>query len=157
MMPKIKNIIIFVAIAAVFGAVYIFFLKPKPGEDANLVSSPNTQAPVAAGMPVGSGDVSLAAGDFLTLLLNVKNIKLEDAIFADPAFQSLRDSSIILEPDGNEGRPNPFAPLGQDIILVPIAVPGMEAGMEQGAPESSAPESNPDMPDGGSMTPDETM
>ena len=35
----------------------------------------------------------------------------------------MTDSSITLEPDGNEGRPNPFAPLGQDITPAPVPVP----------------------------------
>ena len=117
-MPKARNIIIFIAIAAVFVAIYIFFLKPEPADDATLVSAPNFTAVNAETAPVsGAGSqngASLAAGDFLTLLLNVKNIKLEDAIFSDPAFASLHDSSITLIPDGNEGRPNPFAPLGVD-------------------------------------------
>lgn len=125
-MPKIKNILIFVAIAAVFVLAYIFFLKPDGAPDASLVSSPSTSAlpldaaPVAeTGVP--SGGVSVAANDFLTLLLGVKNIKLPEAIFSDPAFLGLRDSSIVLVPDGNEGRPNPFAPLGQDITITPAA------------------------------------
>ena len=52
---------------------------------------------------------SLANKDFLNLFSGIKNIKLNDAIFSDPAFNSLRDSSIVLVPDGTEGRPNPFA------------------------------------------------
>ena len=120
-------------------AIYIFFLKPEPADDATLVSAPNSTAVNAETAPVsGAGSqngASLAAGDFLTLLLNVKNIKLEDAIFSDPAFQGLTDSSITLEPDGNEGRPNPFAPLGQDIIPAPVPVPTPEPEVESGEDE----------------------
>src|SRR3989344_402110 len=138
-MPKVRNIIIFIAIAAVFVAIYIFFLKPEPADDATLVSAPNSTAVNAETAPVsGAGSqngASLAAGDFLMLLLNVKNIKLEDAIFSDPAFQGLTDSSITLEPDGNEGRPNPFAPLGQDIIPAPVPVPTPEPEVEPGEDE----------------------
>lgn len=54
--------------------------------------------------------------EFLPILLNVKGIKLDDSIFYDPAFISLKDSSIVLVQDGNEGRPNPFAPIGYDNI-----------------------------------------
>ena len=117
-MPKIKNIIIFTAVAAVFVLIYIFFIK-KDTDEATLVSSPSTPTPVAAvsgGEPVVDASVT---SDFLALLLSVKNIRLDDAIFADKAFESLRDSSITLVPDGNEGRPNPFAEIGSDSIAPP--------------------------------------
>jgi hypothetical protein len=150
-MPKLKNIIIFVAIAAVFALIYIFFLKTDKVPDASLVSSPNTStlpagaAPVAgAGAP--SDGVSVAANDFLTLLLGVKNIKLPEAIFSDPAFQGLRDSSIVLVPDGNEGRPNPFAPLGQDIAIAPLpSAEEPEEELDQFPPDAP----NPDFPENG--------
>ena len=54
------------------------------------------------------------------VLLNVKNIKLDDSIFSDIAFSNLRDSSITLIPDGTEGRPNPFAPIGSDASVAPV-------------------------------------
>ena len=63
-----------------------------------------------------SGAQSSIQQEFLPILLNIKNLKLDDSIFQDPAFLSLTDSSIILVPDGNEGRPNPFAPIGFDTI-----------------------------------------
>ena len=126
MIPKFRNIIIFVAIAAVFVLIYVFFIKPSP-EQANLVSTPsNTSLPDVnnsseeAGMP---SETSLVAKDFLTLLLNVKNIKLNDAIFIDLAFNSLHDSSITLTPDGTEGRPNPFAQFGNDAVVAPPTPP----------------------------------
>src|SRR3989344_9494186 len=112
-MPTIKNIIIFVVIAAIFGFVYFYFIKPSPAAPALVSSSP---APVA---PSGTGAVKSGAAttqEFLTVLLNVKNIKLSDTIFSDAAFTTLRDSSITLTPDGTEGRVNPFAPLGSDAV-----------------------------------------
>ena len=115
-MPKIKNIIIFTAIAAIFVLIYIFFIKPSP-EESNLVLSPSDMAlPDVSGtsIDINSETAPLVAKDFLSLLLNVKNIKLDDAILSDPAFVNLKDSSIMLVPDGNEGRPNPFAPFGSD-------------------------------------------
>ncbi|MFZ3011469.1 MAG: hypothetical protein WA060_00490 [Minisyncoccia bacterium] len=119
-MPKIKNIIIFTAIAATFVLGYVFFLRPSPDEE-NLVSLPATTLPdINNSTDTVSGSVGapLVAKDFLSLLLNVKNIKLNDQILSDPAFLSLRDSSITLEPDGNEGRPNPFAKFGNDSVPV---------------------------------------
>jgi len=118
MIPKIRNIIIFVIIAAVLILAYIFFVRPS-SDQGSLISSPSTtplpnvsNSGTDAGAQNGN---SLVPQDFLTLLLNVKNIKLDDAIFSDPAFNNLHDSSIVLTPDGTEGRPNPFAQFGNDI------------------------------------------
>ncbi|MBI2627462.1 hypothetical protein HYW72_00870 [Candidatus Nomurabacteria bacterium] len=115
-MPKIRNIIIFIAIGAAFVLIYVFFIKNPPGDDiAPLISSSQTSA--ISNTNTTTGNVNgIAAQDFLSLLLSVKNIKLNDTIFSDDAFTSLRDSSITLTPDGNEGRPNPFAPIGADIL-----------------------------------------
>ncbi|MFA5791788.1 MAG: hypothetical protein WC884_02000 [Candidatus Paceibacterota bacterium] len=113
-MSKIRNIIIFTIIAAAFILIYIFFIKQSPPQD-NLISSSDTLLPSVNGLGVDAtipSETSLVAKDFLTLLLNVKNIKLDNAIFSDPSFNSLRDSSIVLIPDGTEGRPNPFAQFG---------------------------------------------
>ena len=106
MLPKIKNAIIFISIALALGLVYVFLIKKAP-ED-NLVSY-QAETDISAENPASSPDQ-----DFLPLLLNVKNIKLDDSIFSDPAFMSLVDGSILLVPEGNEGRPNPFAPFGAE-------------------------------------------
>lgn len=52
--------------------------------------------------------------EFVAMLLNLDAIKLNDDIFSEPAFRVLRDNSIRLNQPGNEGRPNPFAPIGID-------------------------------------------
>jgi len=111
MNPKIKNIIIFSAIAIVLILVYFFFFKSSP-QDQSLLSSSGGSDPTAVdttaqGTAVGS--------DFISLLLNVKSIKLDYSIFTDPGFLSLKDSSITLTQDGTEGRRNPFAPIGIEV------------------------------------------
>lgn len=104
---KTKNLIIFLSVALLVILVYVFFLRKSPQEESLLISSGNE---------VGTAESeSLIGRDFLTLLLSVKNITLDDSVLTDPAFATLSDSSILLIPDGNEGRPNPFAPLGSDI------------------------------------------
>jgi len=128
-MSKIKNILIFLVIGVILVFVYLYFFKSTP--EASLTStSGNLVLPTTS-----ATDVNLSIGkDFLTVLLNVKNIKLDDNIFSDLAFSSLHDSSILLIPDGTEGRPNPFAPIGSDLtasvvnsvdtnVQVPIVTP----------------------------------
>jgi len=121
-MPKVKNIIIFLLVFAIIVAAYIFFFK-KPSQDngSALVSSTGSSA-IATASPAGNMSADSATQDFLNLLLSVKEIKLDDSIFSDIAFQSLDGShSITLTPDGTEGRPNPFAPIGSDVVATPPA------------------------------------
>ena len=111
MASKIKTVIIFVIIVAFLILVYIFLFKKNP-DQANLTSSSD----VATSLPntdIFSQNIPVDT-EFLSVLLSIKNIKLNDAIFSDIAFTSLRDSSITLNPDGTEGRKNPFAPIGFD-------------------------------------------
>ncbi|MFA6257287.1 MAG: hypothetical protein WCT29_02050 [Candidatus Paceibacterota bacterium] len=128
-MPKIRNIIIFICIAAAVFLGYFYFTKTRPPEEAALVSLPVTQdSPTSNDVPnsdVDSGTPVLA-GEFLSLLLSVENIKLEDAIFSNPAFKNLKDSSIVITGDGTEGRPNPFARIGSDAPVAPITPPATE-------------------------------
>ncbi|HEY4715430.1 MAG TPA: hypothetical protein VIH31_02910 [Candidatus Paceibacterota bacterium] len=106
MKPKIKNIIIFAVIFILLVVVYVVFLRPKPAP--SLVGTAGT--PVTASAPTSSQ----VGQEFLSLLLNIRSIKLDDAIFSNPAFGVLQDYTIILVPEGNEGRINPFAPIGVD-------------------------------------------
>jgi len=115
MSSKIKNIIIIgvVAIALILG--YFFFIKKAP-DQAPLVSSSGASAVV----DINGSQTEQIGNDFISVLLNVKNIKLDDSIFLDPAFISLKDSSILLSPTGDEGRPNPFAPIGVEATAAPL-------------------------------------
>lgn len=113
MTPKIKNILIFGGIGLVLVLVYVFFLKPAPSQPSLTSTSDTTNSSATDATGNSTTDANSAiTQDFLTLLLNVKSITLNDSIFSDPAFNSLQDSSIILTPDGTQGRPNPFAPIG---------------------------------------------
>ncbi len=117
---KIKNIILFVGIGAALVVGYLMFFKPKPatpnlvtgtaGTTQNAVSTTNSPATDKA------KENSDLAKQFLSLLLSVRSINLDNQIFADPAFISLKDSTIVLVNDGTEGRPNPFAPIGSDAL-----------------------------------------
>jgi regulatory protein YycI of two-component signal transduction system YycFG len=120
MTSKIKNIIIFTVITALLILAYIFFIKPSPEEKSLVFYSPsNTELPNTNTLDQNS----LITQDLLSVLLSVKSIKLDDAIFSDEAFINLKDSSILLTSPGDEGRLNPFAPIGFDIITTPVIVP----------------------------------
>lgn len=116
-MKIFKKIIIFVVIALVLIGGFLFLSSNKK-ESSSVVS--------LAGTPATGANTSVSdnvGGEFLNLLLSVKNIKLDSSIFSEKAFINLRDSSILLVPEGNEGRVNPFAPLGQDVSPATQALP----------------------------------
>ncbi len=97
----IRNLILFIVIGGILaGGFYYFFNKNTP-EEANITSSSTPSN------PTGNSANNLPA-------TSISGITLDTAIFSNPAFLSLRDSSVILIPRGNEGRPNPFAPIGTD-------------------------------------------
>jgi len=121
MSSKLKNILILVVIALVLILVYFLFIKKAP-EQPSLVPSANNTGVVATTPQTEEGNPSLTK-EFLTLLLNVKGIKINDQILSDPAFSSLRDSTIDIVDDGTEGRSNPFAPVGSDLVATPPATP----------------------------------
>ena len=89
-------------------------MKPAP-EQAPLTTSSGTVSSTSTTDTTGA-NTPISGSEFLTVLLSVKNISLDDSIFSDLAFTSLHDSSIELISDIPEGRPNPFAPIGSDII-----------------------------------------
>jgi len=122
MAPKIKNIIIFAVIAVVLILIYIFFIKPSP-EQQNLVSSTTSLNTALTDTNTTVDQNSLIAKDLLSVLLSVKSVKLNDTIFSDTAFINLYDSSILITPTGDEGRLNPFAPIGSEAVAAPIVVP----------------------------------
>ena len=142
MTPKIRNIVIFTSIAAALILIYIFFIRQPSAPTATLVSSTSTPTALDTGVAEQNSSV---AREFLTLLLSVKSIKLNDAIFADNSFASLRDSSIVLTPDATEGRPNPFAPFGTDIVSTPITTTEEPIPMTE-EEESTPPTTPPAVP-----------
>lgn len=115
MTSKIKNIIILSVIIVAIVLVYIFFIKKTP-EENNLVSSPPN---VVLSETTTLNQNSSITKDLLSVLLSVKSIKLEDSIFSNTAFISLKDSSISLTQTGDEGRTNPFAPIGYENVATP--------------------------------------
>lgn len=124
MNSTIKNAIIFIVIGGALFSVYFFFIKPDP-EQANLVTNSTSlgEGELVVGntenLPNADSEI---AKELLVVLLNVKNITLNDAILSDPAFKNLVDSTVTLIAEKNEGRPNPFAPIGSDALVPPANI-----------------------------------
>lgn len=104
----IKKILILVGIIVlVIIAISVFSNKDKTTTGTLVSSNGDIVSPALGESTVGE--------DFLVTLLNLRSIKLDDTLFADQKFRSLQDFTITLVPEGNIGRPNPFAPIGTDV------------------------------------------
>ena len=110
-------IILVVLILIVIGAS--FFSGEGGGTENPLQSlgTGTTGSPLATtGTTVTAGNTNTAEinREFISILLNLESIDLNDDIFSEPAFIALVDNTVRLNQPGNEGRPNPFAPIGVD-------------------------------------------
>ena len=120
----IKTIILLIVLAGIGYGVYFYFSKQNSTTAPVLNTASAPIVPVAStssqntttSNSTTTTNPTMSEQDFLTILLSVRKINLNQEIFKEPAFGTLQNSTIELIPDGNEGRPNPFAPIGTDPI-----------------------------------------
>lgn len=95
---RYKQLLVIGAIVVVAFIGYSLFLKPETGNPLSAQDIDPSQTAVEQ--------------ELIGLLLQLRSIKLDTAIFSDERFRALKDFSqqIVEEP---RGRDNPFAPLGQ--------------------------------------------
>jgi hypothetical protein len=136
-MSKIRNIIIFVIILG--GVIYAFnsFSKKDTSSNDQLLSVEGGDEGVLAGETVPGSAENVGQG-FLDTLLSLRTIKLDRSLLDRDSFKSLRDFTKELIPQNNQGRPNPFAPIGTDIEIAPSASPTPETGASLSAQAISA-------------------
>lgn len=103
-----------IVVAGALVLAYFFLIKKNPDGTTLLSSSMGTNLSGSSSDGVVTSEVSK---DFISLLLSVRSIKLDDSILNDQAFLSLRDTTISIVPDSDEGRPNPFAPIGAEFVI----------------------------------------
>ncbi len=132
MKKNIKNIVIIVVVLAVVAVgYYLFFGTTKnisPNSNSSLQTSTGTVPvnDIINPTPASTADASQISQEFVSQLLNLKAIKLNDDIFSSLAFRALQDFSIILVQPGNEGRANPFAPFDTDTTATNASSTTME-------------------------------
>lgn len=95
---RYRNIIIVISLTVVAFVVYSLFFTGTPRSALMTEEVNATEAAVEQ--------------ELISLLLQLRSIKLDTALFSNTRFQSLEDfgQEIVDEP---VGRTNPFAPLGQ--------------------------------------------
>lgn len=100
-LKKYKTILLIIAIVIIAFIAYGFLFGGEK-DDSLLVSDSVFESSDSTGAIVES--------DLLTLLLDIRSIKLDESVFSNEAFKSLEDfgQDIVPEPVGRE---NPFAPV----------------------------------------------
>ena len=98
LIKRYKNILLLVTVVVLLSVAYTILFRDDEGGELL-----NTEEP--------QGSAAAVEIELLGLLIDFKEIELDDAIFSDPAFKSLRDFSQELTPLPI-GRANPFAPFG---------------------------------------------
>ncbi len=110
---KKYQIPILVAILVIGGFIaYSYFFTSKP------------QAALTATAPQNASGVD---DDLISLLAQLKTIRLDGSFFSDPVYQSLQDFSQQLVPEP-VGRPDPFAPLSGPAPLSGKQGPAITSG-----------------------------
>jgi hypothetical protein len=131
MKPKsiIRNIIILAVVAGLgFAGYKLFFANKTAAPKGSLqttagVGTGSTGAPkIATTNTVKDAENAAIGQDFLTTLLSVKSISLDESIFTNRAFLLLQDFNRPIPADENPGRTNPFAPLGVDGGIAQVQV-----------------------------------
>lgn len=117
-MKTIRNIIIFVIIAAIVGSgvYFIMIKKPTTTPDSGLQTTSVVDV-TAPGEQIDTTKV--LSQQFVTSLAKIKNITLATTFFDSAAYKSLQDytQSIVLKDQSLIGRANPFAPFDTDVII----------------------------------------
>jgi len=114
-LKKFKFLIIIAIVLVVGFIAYTVYTNATPATDSAALQKTTADGSTSVTIP-GTGETmtsnDLAKG-FVDQLLVIQNIDLKIAFFKDPVFVGLKDNyvEIQLQPIG---RPNPFAPIGQD-------------------------------------------
>ncbi len=116
MKSKLSIILIPVILIVIGVLVYFFVFKNNSSgtaaQPSGLVST-NTGAAQGIANQNTTGS-SQTGSQVVQILRNLSVIRLDDAVFQNPAFAYLSDISITLPPPINQGRRNPFASVGND-------------------------------------------
>lgn len=111
-MFKNKTIITIVAVFILALLAYgIFGTRSKTSSNGVVKQAVGTSANTTTVNP--SAALDGPGKEFVAQLLAIQNITFNLDLFKDPVFQGMQDFSREIQPQ-EAGRPNPFAPLGDD-------------------------------------------
>ena len=106
----IKNILIALGVAIALLVLYSMFAPQKSQPTGGLTSKSGTPTQGQ----ISETDTSLVNAKILKILGSIKDIHLDDGIFANPVFRTLVDKNFHVPKPSSYGRANPFLPIGFD-------------------------------------------
>lgn len=113
MTPTLKKILKYGGIAV--GVVIIIVVIGSLGKGGDEPSSGGLVSTTTGGNPTTTTTTdSVPESQTISLLKNLSTLRLNGNVFSNPTFRALSDISIVLPQVTNQGRRNPFAPLGSD-------------------------------------------
>ncbi len=113
MSPTLKKILKYGGIA--IGVVVIIVVIGSLGKGSDESSSGSLVSTTSGANPaVTPATGSAPESQTISLLKNLSTLRLNGNVFSNPTFRALSDISIVLPQVTNQGRRNPFAPLGSD-------------------------------------------
>lgn len=110
----IKNILIIVAVIIVIVIAFVVInnMKSKNPSSDSALSSSSGNVTTTRSSTASQTEVENFSNELLRLLGSLENLTLNDSLFFNPAFDQLTDITIPLRKEGNQGRRNPFSPIG---------------------------------------------
>ncbi len=112
---QVKKILIGLAVVALAILGIAYGGRGSTSQESTGLTSSRVDGPIEEGVVAQSND------EFLSMLLNVRNITIDTSLFKNEAFLYLKDHPIVLGTD-TIGRPNPFAPVGTDPLYQNVSV-----------------------------------
>lgn len=115
MKSKFSTILIVVILLVVGLLIYFFVIRgdKAPAAETGLVSANTGTAQGLQNTNTTTG-TSTTGSAVVQILRNLSSIQLDDSVFRNPAFAYLVDMTLQLPPATNQGRRNPFAPIGSE-------------------------------------------
>lgn len=110
----IKNIIIGLVVAIVLLGVYA--AVDSTNQERRTSNSLSSLIGSGSFGKIDESDTGLANAEILRILGSIQNIHLDDDIFNNPVFRELEDSRFSIPKPVRIGRPNPFLPIGFDVL-----------------------------------------
>jgi hypothetical protein len=104
---QFKNMFIFLIVLVAIAGGYIYFFR---GGDVFQIKTGGEHA-------AATSEARAAQQQLISLLRDLRAIKLDLSVFEDPRFRSLTDFTPVIEPEP-VGRENPFAPT---TVSIPVS------------------------------------
>ena len=115
-LKKFKILIIIIVVLVVAFIAYTIYTNASPAADSASLQKTTVNGALPTTTIPGTGSAvpnNELAKSFVDQLLAIQNINLKISFFTDPVFVGLVDNHKGIDPQPI-GRPNPFAPIGQD-------------------------------------------